>query len=66
MSEEWQVSEVKVLLGITTFCIATAPMVFAPFSEIKGRYPVFQGAGAVWMSAQICCATTGVYFRMLF
>ncbi|KAH8650385.1 major facilitator superfamily domain-containing protein [Tricladium varicosporioides] len=68
MSKEWQVSEVKVLLGITTFCIgyATAPMVFAPLSEIKGRYPVFLGAGAVWVSAQICCATTGSYFGMLF
>ncbi|KAH9204866.1 major facilitator superfamily domain-containing protein [Leptodontidium sp. 2 PMI_412] len=27
---------------------------------------VFIGAGTVWVSAQICCATTGSYFRMLF
>lgn len=68
MSEEWQVPIVKILLGITTFCIgyAIAPMVFAPFSEVKGRYPVFLGAGTVWVSAQICCATTGSYFGMLF
>jgi MFS family permease len=68
MSEEWHVSIVKILLGITTFCIgyAIAPMVFAPFSEIKGRYPVFLGAGIVYLSAQICCATTGSYFGMLF
>ena len=58
----------KILLGITTFCIgyAIAPMLFAPFSEIKGRYPVFLGAGVVLVSAQICCATTGSYFAMLF
>ena len=68
MSDEWQVSEIKVLLGITTFCFgfAIAPMVIAPFSEIKGRYPVFLGAGIVLVSAQICCATTGSYLGMLF
>ena len=68
MSEEWHVSIVGILLGITTFCIgyAVAPMIFAPFSEIKGRYPVFLGAGAVLVGAQIGCATTGSYFGMLF
>lgn len=68
ISEEWQVLIVKILLGITTFYIryAIAPMVFAPFSEVKGCYPVFLGARTVWVSAQICYATTGSYFGMLF
>jgi hypothetical protein len=68
MSEEWHVSIVKILLSITTFCIryAIALIVFAPFNEIKGRYPMFLGAGIVYLSAQICCVITGSYFRMLF
>jgi MFS family permease len=41
-------------------------MLFTPFNEIKGRYPVFLSAGVVLMSAQICCAITGSYFIMLF
>jgi MFS family permease len=68
MSEEWQVSEVKILLGITTFCIGytTAPILFIPFSEIKGYYPVFLGTGVVLVSTQVCCTITGSYFAMLF
>jgi multidrug resistance protein len=68
MAEEWHVSEVNILLGITTYCIgfAIAPMVFAPLSEINGRYPVLLGAGVVFVSSQFCCATTGSYLGILF
>jgi len=51
MALEWDVSETAVLVGITTFCsgFAIAPMILAPFSEINGRYPVFVGAGLVYL-----------------
>lgn len=67
MSEEWQVSEVAIYVGITTFCagFAIAPMVLAPFSEINGRYPVFLGAGILYVVCQICCAVTRSYAGML-
>jgi hypothetical protein len=41
-------------------------MLFALFSEIKRRYPVFLSARVVLVSAQICCVTTRSYFIMLF
>lgn len=67
MSEEWGVSQVAVLAGITTFCsgFAIAPMVLAPFSEINGRYPVFVGAGILFVVGQLCCAVTRSYPGML-
>ena len=67
MAAEWDVSEVAVVAGITTFCsgFAIAPMVLAPFSEINGRYPVFVGAGIVYLICQICCAVTPTYAGML-
>ncbi|CZT11617.1 hypothetical protein WAI453_004649 [Rhynchosporium graminicola] len=67
MAAEWNVSEVAVVVGITTFCtgFAIAPMVLAPFSEINGRYPVFVGAGIVYLICQICCAVTPTYTGML-
>jgi multidrug resistance protein len=67
MSEEWQVSEVAIYVGITTFCVgfAIAPMVLAPFSEINGRYPVFVGAGILYIVCQICCAVAHSYPGML-
>jgi hypothetical protein len=39
MKEEWNVSTVAILVGITTFTcgFGIAPMVLAPFSEINGR-----------------------------
>jgi len=51
MALEWGVIEITVLVGITTFCagFAIAPMILAPFSEINGRYPVFVGAGLVYL-----------------
>ncbi|KAH8588699.1 major facilitator superfamily domain-containing protein [Bisporella sp. PMI_857] len=67
MSQLWNVSEVAVFVGITTFCagFAIAPMVLAPFSEINGRYPVFVGAGVVYFVCQLCCAVTPTYAGML-
>lgn len=63
----WNVGEVAILVGITTFCFgfAIAPMLLAPFSEINGRYPVFVGAGIVYVIGQICCAVTQIYPGML-
>ena len=51
MSNEWHVSEVAMLVGITMFCcgFGIAPMVLAPFSEINGRYPVLVCAGIVYV-----------------
>jgi hypothetical protein len=51
--EEWHISIVKILLSITTFYTRyiIASIVFAPFSEIKGRYPVFLGTRIIYLSA---------------
>ncbi|TAQ89681.1 hypothetical protein B7494_g1987 [Chlorociboria aeruginascens] len=67
MSLEWGVSDVAILVGITTFCcgIAIAPMILAPFSEIQGRYPVFIVAGLLYLVSQIGCAITRSYPGML-
>lgn len=40
-------------------------MVLAPFSEINGRYPVFVGAGILFLVCQICCAVTRSYAGMI-
>lgn len=67
MCAEWGISEIAAYVGITTFCagFAIAPMVLAPFSEINGRYPVFVGAGILFVICQICCAVTRSYAGML-
>ncbi|RFU27125.1 hypothetical protein B7463_g9217, partial [Scytalidium lignicola] len=67
MSAEWNVSNVVVLIGITTFCLgfAAAPMILAPFSEINGRYPVFIVSGLVYLIGQLCCALTPTYAGMI-
>lgn len=67
MTEEWGVSNVAALVGITTFCsgFAIAPMILAPFSEINGRYPVFVGAGILFVICQVCCAVTRSYAGMM-
>ncbi|OWP04065.1 MFS multidrug transporter [Marssonina coronariae] len=67
MAAEWNVSRVAVTVGITTFCagFAMAPMALAPFSEINGRYPVFVGAGILYLICQVCCAVTRSYPGML-
>ena len=67
MSAEWHVSETATVVGITTFCtgFGIAPMVLAPFSEINGRYPVFVGAGILYLICQICCAVTRSFPGMI-
>ena len=40
-------------------------MVLAPFSEINGRYPVFVGAGILYLICQISCAVTRSYTGMI-
>lgn len=67
MSEEWDVSQEAVLVGITTFTtgFAIAPMILAPFSEINGRYPVFVATGILFSVCQLCCAVTRSFPGML-
>ncbi|QSZ28518.1 hypothetical protein DSL72_003016 [Monilinia vaccinii-corymbosi] len=67
MSELWNVSDVAILVGITTFCVgfAIAPMALAPFSELNGRKPIFVAAGALFFITQMCCAVTRSYPGML-
>lgn len=67
MAQEWGVSHVAVLVGITTFCFGfgIAPMILSPFSEINGRYPVFVGSGIMFVICSICCAITQSYAGML-
>ncbi|MCJ1471781.1 hypothetical protein MMC13_000422 [Lambiella insularis] len=67
MSEEWDVSQEAVLVGITMFTtgFAIAPMVLAPFSEINGRYPVFVVTGILFVICQLCCAVTRSFPGML-
>ncbi|KAF2856780.1 MFS general substrate transporter [Plenodomus tracheiphilus IPT5] len=67
MSEEWGVSNVAVLVGITTFTtgFAIAPMVLAPFSEINGRRPMFIASGILFVISQLCSGLTRSYAGML-
>lgn len=67
MAQEWGVSHVAILVGITTFCsgFAIAPMILSPFSEINGRYPVFVGSGILFVICSICCAITRSYAGMM-
>lgn len=67
MSEEWNVSQEAIYVGITTFTtgFAIAPMVLAPISEINGRYPVFVATGILFVVCQLCCAVTQSYAGML-
>lgn len=57
IAEDIGATRVTTLVGITTFCIgfAFAPMALAPVSEIWGRYPVFFGAGLVFVAFQGLC-----------
>ncbi|KAF1841756.1 MFS general substrate transporter [Cucurbitaria berberidis CBS 394.84] len=67
MAEEWDVSSVAALVGITTFTtgFAVAPMVLAPFSEINGRRPVFLISGLIFVICQLCTGFTQSYAGML-
>ncbi|CAO2657388.1 Nn.00g035140.m01.CDS01 [Neocucurbitaria sp. VM-36] len=67
MTEEWGVSDVAALVGITTFTtgFAVAPMVLAPFSEINGRRPVFIASGILFVICQLGTGLTRSYAGML-
>lgn len=67
MSEYWDVSQIAIYVGITTFTtgFAVAPMVLAPFSELNGRKPVFVATGILFVVCQLCCAVTRSYPGML-
>jgi multidrug resistance protein len=67
MTQEWGVSSVAALVGITTFTtgFAIAPMVLAPFSEINGRRPVFLASGILFVICQLCSGLTQSYAGML-
>ena len=67
MTEEWHVSSVAALVGITTFTtgFAIAPMVLAPFSEINGRRPMFIASGIIFVICQLCSGLTRSYAGML-
>ncbi|KAF2109144.1 major facilitator superfamily domain-containing protein [Lophiotrema nucula] len=67
MMEEWHVSKVAALIGITTFTsgFAIAPMILAPFSEINGRRPVFILSGILFVICQLCTGLTRSYAGML-
>lgn len=61
---EWEgVSGKAVLVGITTFTtgFGLGPMFLAPFSELRGRKPVFCATGLLFLVCQICCAVTNSY-----
>ena len=62
--EEWEgISGEAVLVGITTFTtgFGVGPMFLAPFSELRGRKPVFCATGLLFLVCQICCAVTKSY-----
>ncbi|KAF1990448.1 MFS general substrate transporter [Aulographum hederae CBS 113979] len=67
MEEEWHVSDIAILVGITTFTtgFGIAPMVLAPFSEINGRKPVFIATGILFVVCQLCCGLTRSYAGLL-
>ncbi|PLB53937.1 MFS general substrate transporter [Aspergillus steynii IBT 23096] len=67
MTREWHVSEVPVLVGITTFTsgFAVGPMFLAPFSEIYGRKPVFVATAILFAICQLCCSVTRSFPGML-
>ncbi|KXS99248.1 hypothetical protein AC579_3916 [Pseudocercospora musae] len=67
MKDEWQISQVAGLLGVTLFTVGfgLAPMFLAPFSEINGRRPVFLVSGVLFVIFQIVCAVTPSFAGML-
>lgn len=67
MMEEWNISRVAALVGITMFTcgFGIAPMFLAPFSEINGRRPVFVATGLLWVVFQIVCGVTPTFSGML-
>ena len=60
MQDEWGISKVAAASGITAFTMgfAVAPMATAPFSELRGRKPVFLVMGVLYVVCTVCCAVT--------
>ena len=54
-------------IGVTMYSIgfAIAPMLFAPLSEMRGRYPVFVANGLVFLAAQLWCALAHSFPELL-
>lgn len=67
MGATWGVSQTLLGLGTTTYCLgfAIAPMFFAPFSELKGRKPVFLFSACIFSLAQLGCALTTSFAGLL-
>lgn len=63
LTDEFKVSSVAAYIGITMFTagFAVGPMPLSPFSEIKGRKPVFVGTAALFLVCQVCTAVTRSY-----
>ena len=63
MMTYFNVSQLAILAGITSYTtgFAVAPMVLAPFSELRGRKPMFIASGILFFICQICCGVTRSY-----
>ena len=63
MANEWHVSEVAVLVGITTFTcgFVIGLMFLAPFLEINGRKFVFVATAILFAVCQLCCSVCRSY-----
>ena len=61
--DEFKVSTVAIYIGITMFTagFAVGPMPLSPFSEFKGRKPVFVATAALFLVCQVCTAVTRSY-----
>lgn len=60
LAEDWSMDPTIILTGTTTYALAFAigPMFFAPFSEIRGRKPVFLLSGFLLAIANLGCGLT--------
>ncbi|KAB8349831.1 hypothetical protein FH972_023844 [Carpinus fangiana] len=67
MAEEWNVSRVAILVGVTIYTIgfAITPMALAPLSELYGRRPIFTATGMAFVLFSLCCSLTRLYAGML-
>ena len=67
LAHQFERSHAIILTGITayTFGFGLAPMLLAPFSEIKGRYPVFVVTSILFLVCQLCCAVTRSFAGLL-
>ena len=60
LSMEFNKTPTAVTVGITTYSLGfgIAPMLLAPLSEMRGRYPVFVAKGVIFLVSQLGCALT--------